>query len=201
MGKSGRSQRRRSDVKFPTRGEAFEAYNSASSPVLKLPRRSAMGYVPKGTRLRKYSLTPEEQLMRYAPEGTAPERLVFGWLVVHQFTFTFQEAVAGGRAIPGGAVVDFVIYDKIPPIALRVMSYWHEPATQQVADAIQAEMLMEYGYRVEDVWEWEINTYEKVSGKMMEILYGTPKFGTTGVVATYKCPYCGDPNCVKCEAR
>jgi len=189
-------------VVFPTsRGRALRVYQRKDVPVMKW-RKAAKGKPePTGSRLLKHGLTDEERLMRYSPEGTTPERMVFGWLRLHGFLFTYQEAVLGGR-VPGGAVVDFVVYDKYPPIAIRIMSYWHKSAQAQINDAIQQEMLLDLGFYVGDVWENEINTIEKLERKMREILYGTPKFGGGGVWAADRrpvCPICGDPMCVRCS--
>ena len=164
-------------------------------PILKLRKGIKGRPQPTGTRLRKYGLTPEEQYMQYAPEGTKPERLVFGWLLKHKFMFDFQQPVMGGR-IPGGAVVDFIIYDKQPPIALRIMSFWHESPEVKWTDDIQAENLFQLGYQVEDVWEREINTLDKVDYKMRQIIFGAPKMRTVIPVVEKVCSQCGSSQCV-----
>jgi len=145
-------------------------------------------------------MTLEEMYASMAPEGTTPERLVYGWLRKHGFLFTYQEPIAGGR-VPGGAIIDFVIYEKDPPIVIRIMSYWHEAAETKWSDDIQLSMLTEAGFYVEDVWEWEINTLPKVDRKMREILFGAPKFGQVGAgmpAGDVTCPICHDPCCVRC---
>lgn len=137
--------------------------------------------------------------MQYAPEGTAPERLVFGWLKRHHFMFEYQTPLMGGR-VPGGAIVDFIIYDKSPPIVIRVQSYWHEAAVVRWNDQIQRDGLEALGYVVEDVWEREINTVERVDSKMRQIIFGAPKFTTGGAPAPREvCPFCGAPECVYCR--
>jgi len=170
-------------------------------PRLKL-RKGLKGRIGlRGTRISKYGMTPEEELMKYAPEGTKPERMVFGWLVRHGYSFEFQESVAGGR-IPGGAVVDFCVYDKYPPMAIRIQSYWHESAEVQWSDSIQLDTLINMGFQVEDIWEYEVNTVAKVDRKMREVIFGAPKFSTvTAYVSTTgeRCPICGDPYCTKCS--
>jgi len=172
-------------------------FESDSVPRIR-PTRYAKGRpIPLGTRLRKYGLTPEETYAQYAPEGTTPERILFGWLRQHGFTFAFQSPLMGGRAVPGGAIVDFIIYDKFPPLIIRIMSYWHESVDAKWRDQIQLAGLTELGYRVEDVWEYEINTVKKVDQKMRTVLFGAPKWGTNaptlGTPAV--CPRCGDPDC------
>lgn len=109
--------------------------------------------------------------MRIAPpEASGPERKVFGWLVLNGFQFRFQKPFMGGRSYPGGAIIDFVIYDFNPPIALRIQSYWHESAPARAFDAEQAAALMDFGYIVKDIWEWEIATLDMLNDKMIEIL-------------------------------
>lgn len=195
MGKSSSRQRNRSNITFPTsRYEALEEYETSGVPTLKWRRATKGKSEPLGTRLRKYGLTPEEQLMQYAPGGSKPERMVFGWLLRHKFIFEFQVSVLGGRA-PGGAVIDFVIYDKVPAIALRVQSFWHAPPEVKWADDIQAQNLTEMGYQVEDVWESDVNTIDRVDATMQHIMFGAPKMGTVAEISEEKCPYCEDTSC------
>lgn len=200
MGTRRRRDRNRSDIeKLPTANAVLRRMERESGiPALRWPKAKKGPKEPRGTRLRRYGLTPEERYMQYAPEGTSPERLLFGWLMRHDFMFEFQAPLMGGRT-PGGAVVDFIIYDKQPPIILRIMSYWHESASAQWNDQIQRDALETLGYQVEDVWEREINTVEDVDETMRHILFGAPKFGTVApmVETKRKCPYCNDPNCVR----
>jgi len=175
MGKNRRRKRRRSDITFPKSWtDVRDRIATSDTPILKWRRAPKGRPEPRGTRLRKYGLTPEQRLAQYAPEGTTPERMVFGWLKTHNFIFDFQQPVLGGR-VPGGAVVDFFVYDLHPPRILRIMSYWHKPLAVQWADEIQRETLLDLGFIVEDIEEWEINTYEKLDSKMREVLYGAPR--------------------------
>jgi hypothetical protein len=139
-------------------------------------RRAASGSpIPTGVRLGKIGETPEQAYARYAPATakSLPERILYGWLTIHKVLFDYQTSVLGGRAVPGGAVLDFVVYDKPTPIAIRVMSYWHK--TTEWGDEIQRQAVEELGYTVVDVDEWEINDLTKLEGKMREILFGAPK--------------------------
>lgn len=159
---------------------------------------------PKGTRIKKFGLTPEEELMKIAPEGTKPERLLYGWLVTHDIPFSYQEPYLGGR-VPGGAIIDFVIFEKHPPIVIRIMSYWHKSPSMQWRDSIQYDALVNLGLYVVDLWEREINTIDKVEREMQKILFGYIESG--GVLAISKtyddygtdCPFCDDPYCVPCK--
>lgn len=168
---------------FPkTRHDAVEVFSKSSIPQIKLPKTTKGLPQSAGTKLRKHGMTPEERLAQYAPAGSSsvPERMVFGWLKTHNFLFTFQDPVMGGR-VPGGAVVDFIVYDKTPPVVIRIMSYWHKSPLVQIGDDIQMDMLLNLGYQVEDVWESEVNTVERVDEKMRQVFYGAPRVGTTGM--------------------
>ena len=43
----------------------------------------------------------------------------------------------GGRPTPGGAVADFVVYDMLPALIIRVQSYWHTTSSQKYFDDSQ----------------------------------------------------------------
>lgn len=167
-------------VKFPANWtEVKRIIAKGNKPVLTIRPAPLGNVIPTGKKLIiKHGETPEEALARYAPATvkSKPERMLFGWLVRHNISFDYQTNVAGGRAVPGGAVLDFVIYEKATPIAIRVQSYWHLGAENVLGDDIQLNMLQQMGFVVEDVWEWQINTVPKIDQKMREILYGAPKF-------------------------
>lgn len=187
-------------VKFPSNWTETLNQLGYSEPRIRYTKPHKGDYIRRG-RIKKYGLTPEQQLMQYAPEGSKPERMVFGWLVRHDISFLYQESVLGGRAIPGGAVLDFVILHQATPIVVRIMSYWHENAEQEWRDDISLGALRDMGLVVEDVWEYEINTYDKVNRKMQEILYGRARFGAgVSLAQDFKraCPYCNDPCCTWC---
>lgn len=65
--------------------------------------------------------------------GTIPELVVFGGLLVRGFTpyggtarsFEFQSMQLGGRELPGGAVVDFILFHNNRRIGVRVESVFH----------------------------------------------------------------------------
>lgn len=188
-------------IKFPQNTtEALDGVD-AGVPRLRYKKPPKRGHIRVG-RVQKFGLTPEEELMQYAPEGSTPERMVYGWLIRHDLPFQYQVSVLGGRQVPGGAVLDFVIHAKDVPIVVRLQSYWHQNVEQQWRDDLQLEMLTELGMVVEDVDEYEVNTVEKVDRKMQEVIFGRPKFGTgAGYAQDYKreCPHCDDPACVWCK--
>jgi len=82
------------------------------------------------------------------------------------------------------------------------MSYWHRMPGTQLNDELQRDALEALGFRVVDIWEYEVNSYDKVNMKMREIIYGMPKStGLKGAGFIFEkderiCPYCGDPDCV-----
>ena len=167
-------------ITFPANWtEVKRAITKGNKPILTI-RPSRLGSViPTGKKLIiKYGETPEQALAKIAPPTakSTPERLLYGWLIKHSIPFAYQTSVAGGRVIPGGVVLDFVIYGKGIPIAIRVQSYWHLGAENIFADDIRLNMLQQMGFIVEDVWEWEINTVTKLNNVMRRILYGTPKW-------------------------
>ncbi len=204
MGTGGRHQCGGSDIKkirFPKNNTAAIDGVDAGVPRLRYKKPSKGGPIRVG-RTQKFGLSPEEELMQYAPGGSVPERMVYGWLVRHDMPFQYQVSVLGGRQVPGGAVLDFVIYARDVPIVVRLQSYWHQNAEQQWRDSIQLSMLTELGMVVEDVDEYEVNTVEKVDRKMQEVIFGRPKFGASaGYDQDYRreCPHCDDPNCTWCE--
>jgi len=198
VGKGRRRNRARIDV-VPTRTllQAVRQWeDSTGAPHVPYLRTSKGESIRVGSRLRKFGLTPEETYQQYAPEGTAPERLLFGWLARHDVWFSYQVKELGGR-LPGGAIIDFVIWEKTPYLVIRVMSYWHDNPESQSRDMLQRLALEELGYWVEDVRESEINTVEKVDATMRTLLYAAPRrTGLDVVVISRRCPFCGDPYCV-----
>ena len=168
-------------------------------------RKKGRGQLPiLGTRLSKYGLTREERAVRAAPEeATLPEALVYGWLTRQDIPFEFQVSVMGGRA-PGGAIVDFIIHLRMPPLVLRIQGYyWHTLPGQIVSDDLQRDALEMYGYQVEDVWDFDVGTADKCHWTMLGLLYGVRK--PTGLRVSRPdieraCPRCGrKPACIVCK--
>lgn len=195
----------RKHIKFPDNWTEILDNQKVDTPRLRWKGPNKGDPFPKGTRLKEFGMTPEERLMNYAPvESTVPEKLVYGWLVTHDIPFKYQEQFFGGR-LPGGAIVDFMIFEVSHPIALRIMSFWHEAPEMQWHDEVQRGMLMEMDITVTDVYEHEINTADKLDIKMMEVLYGlnlgggvlniSEKYAVEGT----DCPYCDDILCSPCN--
>jgi very-short-patch-repair endonuclease len=86
---------------------------------------------------------------------STPEVIVYNWLTKRNIEFKFQSVFAGGIWEFGGAVVDFVLTERM--IALRVQGiYWHQGVSKKGSDDIQRETIESYGYTVVDVWEDDI---------------------------------------------
>jgi hypothetical protein len=171
-------------IKFPENWTDIKrAITKGNKPVLNI-RPAPLGKpMPTGKSLIiKHGETPEEALAKIAPAEakSKPERMLYGWLIKHNISFAYQTSVAGGRAVPGGAVLDFVIYEKATPIVIRIQSYWHLGAENVLGDDIQLNMLQQMGFVVEDVQEYEITTAAKIDEVMRRILYGTPKWRDIG---------------------
>ncbi len=70
--------------------------------------------------------------------------------------WSYQQAEAGGRALPGGTIVDVVVWDVFPNLAIRIQTErFHEavPTDKHAYDNEQRELLQRFGFRVIDVWE------------------------------------------------
>ena len=173
MGPNRSGKRRRSNITFKdTAAQAMRDFlgKNYRSWRTGLPQPETM---PKGTKLSRHGQTELERIAGMAPEDvkSLPERLVFGWLIIHKIPFLYQESLLGGRA-PGGLVVDFTLFMYYPPIAIRVMGYYHADKQQIYKDDVQAQALMDLGFIIEDVWEHEVSTVEDLNFRMTDILYG-----------------------------
>lgn len=167
-------------IKYPRNWtEIKNAITKGNKPVLNIKPASLGDSIPTGKKLFiKHGETPEEALAKIAPveAKSMPERLLYGWLIKHHISFAYQTNVAGGRAVPGGAVLDFVIYEKAAPMVIRLQSYWHKGAENVYADDIQLNMLQQMGFVVVDIYDYEINSTPKLDNKMRQILFGAPKW-------------------------
>lgn len=128
-----------------------------------------------GVTLEDFLATRIDYLMEQAPPGTwtsEPERIVAGWLTENDIPFTPQESFDGGR-LPGGSVVDFVITLRPgSPIALRVMSYWHESLEARYFDEVSKVRVISKGFRVEDIWEDTVRDPKQLEERMWAIILG-----------------------------
>ena len=138
----------------------------------KFRRRVFERQIPVGTRLLRVGEDLRTQLSEGPLDASPAERAVYGWLVRFDVPFAFQIPLMGGRRIPGGAVVDFIVYLENPPLVIRVMSYWHMREDEIQVDKTQKELLESEGFRVEDIWEWETVDWHSLSAKLEEILFG-----------------------------
>lgn len=76
----------------------------------------------------------------------------------------------GGR-LRGGQVVDFVIRRGVAGIAIRVMGkYWHPGEYGTFEDTLHRASLIEQGYIVEDIWDWECMDIESAKFKLGQFI-------------------------------
>lgn len=79
------------------------------------------------------------------------ETIVYGWLTKREIVFNFATSLRGGFYQLGGAVVDFILPNRM--LAWRVMGeYYHRGVVKEGSDIIQKELLSELGYVVVDIW-------------------------------------------------
>lgn len=92
------------------------------------------------------------------PGATLPERIVHRTLtrMMGGEHFIFQRSELGGRNFLGGFVIDFIIPNPEPPLALEILGdYWHQ-APRRYSDMERAYVLFSLGYTYAEVWEHDI---------------------------------------------
>ena len=82
--------------------------------------------------------------------ATNIERLVYAYLVRRNISFRFQTSLMGGFFALGGAVVDFLLDDRM--LAWRIQGeFWHRGVEKEGSDLLQREMLTALGWTVVDL--------------------------------------------------
>lgn len=89
--------------------------------------------------------------------ASRPEYMVGKMLDKLGWRYVFQSPFMGGRKVPGGQVLDFVIDERRTVVDVR--GYYHYGAAKEYKDAMQAAALAQAGYREVAVWEEEIDQY------------------------------------------
>lgn len=93
------------------------------------------------------------------PTATLPERIVFKKLsemLRSNNKFLFQRIERGGRNLIGGFIIDFLIIDRSPAIALEILGdYWHQ-AYEKMADLERELAVKREGYTYHEIWEHDI---------------------------------------------
>lgn len=93
------------------------------------------------------------------PTGTLPERIFFKALTTvmnGEQNFIFQRDVGGGRNFIGGFIIDFLIIDREPNVAVETLgSFWHQ-ADVRYADQERALAVINKGFEYHEVWDYEI---------------------------------------------
>lgn len=93
------------------------------------------------------------------PGATLPERIVYRKLqqmLSGDHKFIFQRAANGGRTHIGGFVIDFLLIDRVPEVALEVLgSFWHQ-AEDRYTDQERALAVTSEGFRYHEIWDYDI---------------------------------------------
>ena len=105
-------------------------------------------------------------------KGSLPERIVYKYLITQMkfaegIEFDFQAAQEGGRMDLGGFVADFVF--PVLKLVIQVQGVWHKEWLQGRKDEQQQDVLAEFGYWVEYIWEDEIYDEYRFESRMRKI--------------------------------
>ena len=126
---------------------------------------------PKMPELGQEKAGPRDELLARGLQATTPEAIVYLWLEKLSIPFEFQSVMLGGRTMPGGFTVDFIVLDREPPLLLRVQgTYWHSGLGKMGSDEEQKLTMQAMGYKVVDLWERWI--YENIEYVMQMAMAG-----------------------------
>lgn len=149
-----------------------------------MPRRNTVR-APKLPALPKFPVFPGRIAGMQKPEpinevppkpadflGPDDEWRVYWWLTKHNVAFEYQASVMGGRKQLGGLVPDFLITDRMPPLAINVQGqYWHFGNSGLAAANLMTKIqLLNRGYDVVYVREEDI--YARLDYTMQQALKG-----------------------------
>tara|TARA_R110002020_G_C16016198_1_gene751574 strand:- start:73 stop:600 length:528 start_codon:yes stop_codon:yes gene_type:complete len=139
-----------------------------ASQLPKFPRtyiRSQTQTVLRDRRRKPIAFGVDELEMRAAPKegalynATLPERIIYKKLqeiLRGTSQFIFQRVERGGRNLIGGYVIDFLIIDRTPFIALEILgNYWHQ-AYEKQSDLERSLAVQRAGYAYHEIWERDI---------------------------------------------
>lgn len=92
--------------------------------------------------------------------ASRPEFIV--WKILRSFGWNprFQKNILGGRRMPGGQVLDFVIEDRWPPVYVTVKSYYHKSVYARRDDVykqLRAQSLIP-GVQIVEIWERQLES-------------------------------------------
>ena len=126
-----------------------------------LPKTRARALVPLNLPAREKP--PESQevmgLIMGVEPGSLQEWRVYVSLVKFKLVFEYQVPVRGGRMVPGGRVLDFLVYNPFP-IPVPVMGlYWHSGKKRE--DDLMMLDLLRQVFKREPVPLWEDELYSQ----------------------------------------
>lgn len=105
-------------------------------------------------------------------KASRPEYMVGRALDKLGWRYKFQSSFMGGRTLPGGQVLDFVIDERKTVVDVR--GYYHLGAEKNYNDFIKAALCQQAGYSHVIVWEHDVDQ----SGWLLNFLMG--EVGTRG---------------------
>ena len=125
---------------------------------------------------------PDELEARAMPKtgtlanATLPERILYkklSQMLQGTHKFIFQREELGGRNFIGGFIIDFLVLDRQPYLALEVLGdYWHQ-AYEKASDLEREMAVKREGYFYHEIWESEIYISDEfLENKLNVILEG-----------------------------
>jgi len=140
---------------------------TATEKVIRDRRRSAVEFGDDPLEKRATSLS-------VLPLATLPERIVFkklSQMLRSNSKFLFQRIEKGGRNLIGGFIIDFLIVDREPAIALEILGdYWHQ-AYEKMSDLERELAVKREGYFYHEIWEHDIYQSDELLEQLLfEIL-------------------------------
>lgn len=147
-------------------------YIKSNPRIPKVPRQTQKPGVPKvfaPAKRTAYKSGPGEPPKGFVIGTTSRSEWYIYWALLKvkgkagESSWGFQIDAGGGRGTKGGAVIDFVVWDQEPRLAIRVQTERFHEATHNrthVYDETSKRMLERIGYKVIDVWEVHFITDE-----------------------------------------
>jgi hypothetical protein len=126
-----------------------------------IPKKKAHALERKGTPVREKPPEAQEQvgLINGMKAGSVLEWRVYVALVRFKLVFEYQVPIRGGRRVPGGRVLDFLVYNPFP-IPVPVMGkHWHSGKKRE--DDLMMLNLLRQVYKREPVPLWEDELYSQ----------------------------------------
>lgn len=152
------------------------------------PKRTALPSGPKRYRLEARGIIiggPGEPPPGFVTGTTSKVEWYWYWAMTKlkgpegpSSGWAYQDSAAGGRTLPGGSILDFLVFDQVPRLAIRIQTdRFHQAfgARQIIYDTEQMITLNRLGYEVVNTWsqDWQNDASgQAVIAACKKILYG-----------------------------